>query len=107
MEKEMMEVFGKKVEHKIKEIDKWRTNNCRAVEDENKEVENLREELQLQRESFERENSHLSPFWSLPQVTLSILPRLQGLLERKNCSVLDWEALNSKQMIQSRTKYKR
>ena len=55
MEKEMLEVFGKKVEHKIKEIDKWRTNNCRAVEEENKEVENLREELQLQRKSFERE----------------------------------------------------
>ena len=46
MEIEMMEVFNKKVEEKIKKMEKVTRENCKTIDDENKKVNELKEELQ-------------------------------------------------------------
>ena len=57
MEIEMMEVFNKKVEEKIKKMDKVAKENCKTIDDENKKVNDLKNELQSRRERFETQKS--------------------------------------------------
>ena len=57
MEIEMMEVFNKKVEEKIKKMDKVMKENCKTIDVENKRVNELKEELQSRRDSFEKQKS--------------------------------------------------
>ena len=57
MEIEMMEVFNKKVEEKIKKMDKVAKENCKTIDDENKIVNDLKSELQSRRERFETQKS--------------------------------------------------
>ena len=62
MEIEMMEVLNKKVEDKIKKLDKVAKAQYKTIDDENKIVNELKVELQSRRDSFER---HKSSFESL------------------------------------------
>ena len=57
MEIEMMDVFNKKVEDKIKKMDKVAKAHDETIDDENKIVNELKVELQSRRDSFERHKS--------------------------------------------------
>ena len=53
----MMEVFNKKVEEKIKKMEKVTRETCKTIDDENKKVNELKEELKSRRDSFERQKA--------------------------------------------------
>ena len=53
----MEDVFRKKLEDKVKKMEKITKENCEKIEEENKLVEKLKEELKSRRDSFEIQKS--------------------------------------------------
>ena len=50
-----MQVFNRKVQEKLENINLMAKNNKKVIEDEYLEVENMKEELERTRKSFERQ----------------------------------------------------